>query len=363
MIPALEDKRHVVTNIPIKLETILRDYPGASIQYFDKKAPLKGDPDKFFDIETYPKGSVFIIDEFWRYFESGTQQKSMSNTQKEFFTEHGHAVDKNGFTAEIVLITQDNSHFCGFVKSLIQETVLVEKCEEIPGKPFYTCKFYDYCYPTYNGIQAKYKNTANGTYQDKYTQYYISHTNNTTSFNKGLEKKIDKRGSIWKKWEIRYGLPALAVMASYSVYAWGAFLDGINPEQNPEQVAEAPQQPVQPEIKQPATFTPLDPKELTAHAQGRPVLPADEPVPEAQAPESRIWRLEGYLLDDASRIASIVHTNGYRRVVPFDDYCQFYPGDYEAFCKIGNELVASWTGRPSINYSSVAPTIPQVVNR
>ena len=344
LIPALDDNRHIVTNILLRLDTIYKLYPKASITYFDKSAPLRKDSnvDQYLNLDNYPAGSVFLIDEFWRYIESGTRQDKMPESVKSFFTEHGHCVSNKGFTTEIILISQSASHVNSFVKSLIDETIFIEKQEEL-GKPFYICNFHDYFY-NHLESSAKPKTVSRGYYDVKHKQhpvgdFYVSHTKNQqTEFNKGLEKKIDSRSNQLNKPIIKYGLPASFVALAFGLYHALTFLGFIETETKEvtktESIAE--QTVIENESQTTNDFQILD-------------IP--KPTERAFSNLSAEWKLSGYMIGEKKSVAIIENRSGITRKISFNDNCTKSMITSEVSCSLSGDTITRWSGANTRNYS------------
>ncbi|PID50324.1 MAG: hypothetical protein CR991_02105 [Proteobacteria bacterium] len=204
--PALEDGRIVVTNIPMTDK--------AHDAYPDQIQQLNLTD---FDPTTYPHGSVVVLDEFWRLCPSGTRANNIDHNFKAFFAEHRHHVGEDGKTTEIVLVMQDFSQICTFVKSLVETTYRVRKLK-IGSKQICKTDIYDGVAQG-NPPRGKPMNTLSDSYEREIFDLYKTHMYSDGLT--GVEQDVDSRRSMFNHPMIRYGIPGsiLAIIVfSYMGY-------------------------------------------------------------------------------------------------------------------------------------------------
>lgn len=203
--PALKAGRHVSTNIPMT-DNAHNLYPEQITQL---------DLDSF-DADNYKYGSVVVLDEFWRLCASGTRTNNIEQSFKAFFAEHRHHVGDDGKTTEIVLVTQDFSQVCSYVKSLIETTYRVRKIKA--GKKQY-CRT-----DIYDGMaqgnppKGSPVNTLTDNYEQSIFDLYKSHMYSKGGDNAGIESDVDDRRSMFRHPMIRFGLPFAVVFLFFGIY-------------------------------------------------------------------------------------------------------------------------------------------------
>ncbi|PSF10579.1 hypothetical protein C7H09_06445 [Marinobacter fuscus] len=214
IIPALEAGRHVMTNIPLKTGRLSDDFPKGRVTIFNNK-DAEDDPE-FFNLDDHPGGVIWVIDEAWRFWKSGMKSVHIPEKQKEFFTEHRHVVGDDGRTNEIVLVTQDLSQLCIFVRGLIEETFRAVKLTAIGQSNKYRIDVY--MGAAQGQKPGKPLRQLYGSYKPEIYQYYRSHTRNKTDFVAGMEEKADDRANVLKHPLIRFGMPFALVVGIFGVY-------------------------------------------------------------------------------------------------------------------------------------------------
>jgi zona occludens toxin len=218
IIPSLDKGRIIATNIPLKKGYLLDDYPKGTIITFTNKEALeaKQNGEIFFTEDRFPQGTVIIIDECWRFWSGGTKASSIPEQEKSFFTEHGHNVGADGFTNEIVLVTQGLNQVCSFVRELVEETFYAKKLSMLGQSKRYQITVYSQA-----ALGQKPNNlvvrTLQGSYKPDVYKYYKSHTKNKTDFAAGMEEKADERGNMLKSPLIKYGLIIAIIIIIFGV--------------------------------------------------------------------------------------------------------------------------------------------------
>jgi zona occludens toxin len=214
VLPALKKGRHIITNIPLKTGRLSDDFPDGRVTIFTNKDVQ--DNQKFFSLDEHPSGVIWIIDEAWRYWRSGQKSTNIPEHEKSFFTEHRHCVGEDGMTNEIVLVTQDLSQLCSFVRSLIEETFKATKMTAIGKSNYYKIAVYSGAVSGQRNGNAI-RNLAPKKYSSDVYQYYKSHTKNKTDFAAGMEEKIDDRGNILKRPLFKIFIPFAVLVCFFSV--------------------------------------------------------------------------------------------------------------------------------------------------
>lgn len=231
LIPYLKAGRTIVTNIPLRLPDgsewdgssdkplLLHDYPDGQIIFFNKMDPISSVPGSdefdqsfFMDFDRFPKGSVFVIDECWRYWPAGLRQDKLSIKNKEFFKEHGHRAGSDGFTTEIVLITQSHKDLATFVLSLVDKTFYTTKLDMLGAKGSYHLDIHQKV--PKSETQKGYK-TQKGTYKESVYKYYISHTDSDAEDSTGREEIQGDRSSFLKQFIVKISLLLILLVVAF----------------------------------------------------------------------------------------------------------------------------------------------------
>ena len=215
ILPALKKGRAVYTNIPL---TDKCDGLGGSIHPFDNEVERP-----YFS--TIPAGALVVMDESWRYCASGTRTSSIEKEFLSFFKEHRHRVDEDGINQDIVIVTQDNSDLCTFLKSSIQTAYYITKKQAGKIKQFRT--------EVYTGkdcamMRSKPDRSFFTSYDSDVFPYYKSATF-SDSGQVGLEDITDDRANIFNSWIIKYGIPISILGVIFGLYfiinSFGALTD------------------------------------------------------------------------------------------------------------------------------------------
>src|SRR3569832_648274 len=113
ILPAIRMDRPVVTNIPIVLDELYREFPLAKITQFKTEDVTY--PQWWTD--NCPPGAVVIVDECWKNWPAGKRQSDYKPEELSYFAEHRHRVDdKTKKTTEIYLETQDHAQISACVR-------------------------------------------------------------------------------------------------------------------------------------------------------------------------------------------------------------------------------------------------------
>src|SRR3989338_4713985 len=175
---------------------------------------------------TIQPGDVVILDEIWRFWEN---RSSVTMRQQNFFRMHRHMVHPTlGFTCEVVLITQDVSDVCIKIRAVVEKTFVMTKHTELGSDKHYRVDVYS---------RAKFSsrtsplNSFQRSYNPNYFKLYKSHSTNDGDI-QAKEKSIDKRGNIWSRPIIKFGVPlSILIFFSSFYFLWKFFhpVKNINP--------------------------------------------------------------------------------------------------------------------------------------
>ena len=339
IIPALEKSRHVVTNIPLNHEALAVKFDAYNVTQFGADALQQEDFWK-----GIPAGAIVCLDEVWRAFPAGMTQDKIPVERREFLAEHRHMVSEDGWSTEIVLVTQDLKQIAASVRPLIDKLYIAEKLDQVGAASRYRVDIYQgYELKTDRFIRSVY-----GRYKPEVFKFYQSHTKSQAGAVAGIEERPDKRANLLlNKWII-LGMPLAVVMIlGGSISGYRMYARYTAPLHESKDVG-----PVMPN----GEVLDVKPKQ-----QDKPVAIAKEKVPTVEKEpikESKRWRLQGIFHDGMQTTAMLVGYRGFKRKV------QAAECDREAdpVCVVDGEQVARWTGPPpAIGTSSMASvgTIPE----
>ncbi len=381
IIPALKQGRHVVTNIPVEKE-LLEQVFGGKITQLVKEDVLDPDlPDRI------PNGVVLVLDEIWRRWPSGQKVNKVSLKDLELLKEHGHKVDAQGKTMQVVLVTQNAADLALWVRDLVKFSFVHEKMDALGLEKRFTIKIYRGC-PTGKTIPDKLKvREAISTYKPEIYQFYKSATQSESEdLNVGDEQVMDKRASIWASWQ----MIAILIFVPFGLLtggflAYNYFASKLAPSKEvPEIVQEASQKPAKPvtppmtnpwpEDMLPAAQSPVPVQGRAQQVAFKPEAPRDPPLSglwriggpiyRSKEPRDTVWQsVGGYNAQDIADPQSsdrwgpdqvlLVSMFGSRRVTM--DQCHHYPDGVQLYCDVDGERVTAWSGQQAT--SSIAPNV------
>lgn len=223
LLPALRAHRVVVTNLPLHLDRLKRDFPGCDVREFPTAA-VAAQPELILD--AVPPGAILILDEVMKLFPAGIKANDVPEAYRLMFAEHRHRVDAAGQSTQIVLMCQDLSQIGTFIRKLVEQTFRMTKLTTlgIPSSSRFRCDIYP-------GPQAG-PNPPAGLrlrqmllrYRREVYQYYISHTQSESDTDVGAdEDKMDKRANIFRK-PFLVSLPFIALGVLALLWFKGGYL-------------------------------------------------------------------------------------------------------------------------------------------
>ena len=215
ILPALAAGRVVVTNLPLRVDVVLQEFPGADVRAFDLVG-IEREPELITSV--CPHGSVVVIDEAWRLWPAGATAKNIPTAFKSFLAEHGHRVDAAGNSQQIVLVTQDLNQVSAFARQLVEETFVCRKLTVVgQGGRFRTDVHQGH--PT--GLEPSERTRTRqifGEYSERVWRFYTSHTmSQAVEGARVNEKAVDGRGNALRSPKVYaavaaiVGLPVLGI--------------------------------------------------------------------------------------------------------------------------------------------------------
>lgn len=292
IVPALENGRHVVTNIPL---TDACKKLGGSYEVLEKGTNLetvarlliKGDSEADYEGNPEYVGAVFVLDEFFFLCPAGTRANAIPAVVKAFFAMHRHLSSAKHST-QIVICSQDSSQICAPVKSMVDQSFLVEKTE-VGKKALGSLKIYSGCVGVRSGAaKESFVTMKQFTYEPEYFQFYQSQTLGDSD-DIGDETKIDDATNLKNNPWFKYGLPfsfigvPLLIWLAYTQFA--NLFQGAEPDDDDTLTTQ-----VATPDSSPPSGTPRTTDTLIA-------TPRPEPVPTFQLDRlylAGLWRWNGY---------------------------------------------------------------------
>lgn len=323
ILPALRDGRSVVTNVPLNDDLLESEMLGPVLK-IDYRESEEGD---FFS--RYPKGSVFVLDEAWKLWPSGLKDDKLPLHHKEFLAEHRHW-SGGGFSTEIHLVVQDVSMLATFPRRLIDKTLIFTKHDAVGADRAYRVEIYSGAVSATRRGRRDCINELHGTYSADVYRYYKSQTK-AEDDKPGIEKRVDKRATIWRNPVIRYGMPlslAFIIFGGWwATVAFGNFFSSAEPAKPAAPVKSAPKE---------AAPAPKAPVGEPAKVE-RPAEPPKEPPKPGL---DSTWRIASSVFARGMAFVQLSSKSGYKRV-PFSS-CKME--NREVTCLVDGKLVTRYSG-------------------
>lgn len=335
IIPTLREGRTLVTNVPLVNSEIYDDFPEANILRIPHD--LKSDQvETYFRMTNFPPGSVFVIDECSVFFPSGQKQNNVPQTVIEFFTKHRHSVSHQGFSSEIILMTQHADQCSSWLRKLVESQYVHYKRDKEGLKNSFSVRMYAGAH-TGNDIPERHLvKKLTGKYKPEIYRYYKSHTLNATDFESGMEQKVDDRANH-KGLYVKVALMAIAAIVCMFL-AIKLVLSLFLPEDiiEVDQAKEVDQEKIQP--VDPRLIEPSTPAELIARE-----VPNYSPDPVLDIDESEDWKFTGTIKSGRKMVALLASAKGTYQV-DLRRYCGYRQSISDYVCFINNKLVTVVTG-------------------
>ena len=184
---------------------------------------FRTDTDHLKHIETtIQPGDVLILDEIWRFWEG---RSSVTPRQQNFFRMHRQMVHPTlCFTCEIVLITQDVADVCSKIRNVVEKTFVMTKHTALGSDTRYRVDIYARA-----NVSARVEpiNSYQRSYNPELFCLYKSHSTNAADV-QAKEVSIDKRGNLWQRPIIKFGVPFSVLMLGTCIYLMFGFFHPKN---------------------------------------------------------------------------------------------------------------------------------------
>jgi zona occludens toxin len=323
ILPSLREGRPIYTNIPLKLDTINRDFPDCKINYVDLSQQSVNDSEFW----AFSPGAIIVLDELWRVWPSGTKANAIPEAQKSFIKEHRHRTDDNGRWQDIVLVTQSLSDIAATIRDMTETTVLCLQLNELGANGWFVREYYN---GVVKGVESGPKDRLINNERIKYStevyQYYLSNTKGTSTTVGPKGSKVVKQ-NIFTSLKFKFGLFLLLFFLFSAI--WG----GFHSKTGLDKLSKSSTIPNPPPILSPPSIPSVS-QPLQPQAMVRPTPP--EPI------ESPRWRIVGNF-SVPNRPAQVLLTDGkYHRYIDASR-CERQFRDY--ICLDKGEIIATWTGQ------------------
>lgn len=209
ILPAVKDRRVVVTNLPVRLDKLQERFPEADVRFFALD-DLAAEPDKLLEVAV--PGCVFVLDEAQKLWPSGMLPNKTPKAWLSFVTEHRHRVDDLDRSTEVVIVSQDLGNVASFVRKLVEQTYRTVKLVSLGANTRFRVDVYT---GPVTGANPPAKNRVRqmmGRYEAKVYSLYQSHTQSEGSGSGAVEGSVDKRVVIWRSPMLWAGAAAALVL-------------------------------------------------------------------------------------------------------------------------------------------------------
>lgn len=321
VLPSLRENRKIITNVPLKMDAIIADFPKADIEHITDL--------KTVNWSEIGGGCILIIDEVWRLWQQGTKLNNIPEAQLSLLKEHRHRSDDNGRSMDIVLISQDMGDICSPVRMLIESTVVCCKHLDLGREDAfirYYCRNAASIDVRTNAPKAgQIMKSENGRYLPEVYKYYKSHMQGTGAA--PVESRVVKT-TIFGYWKWKAGV--VVVVCCLFAIVWGSRATAEKMHKMTHKTDMANIEPVS--VVSPAQSSEKPQKQETS----------DMPL------YSVNWRIAGYIKGtkkgDAVILASLQKA---QRIISIDR-CKVV--DFEQYCTVDGEVVTAFSGRQQGGY-------------
>ncbi|MCF6281457.1 MAG: hypothetical protein L3J28_04465 [Candidatus Polarisedimenticolaceae bacterium] len=188
ILPALQEERLVITNLPLNLDEIEKSYPGSSDMVI-RCEPTLDNPRPFSTMLEYGNkwrhpdtdiGPLYVIDEAHMCLPTQGVQRDL----EEWYAMHRHE------GADVLLLTQSYGKINKSIRELTQLVYRVRKNTALGSNNSYVKKVQD-------GIRGEVVNTEIRTYKKENFKFYQSHTKSSKAMTEAYAKDIKP---IWMHW-------------------------------------------------------------------------------------------------------------------------------------------------------------------
>lgn len=206
-LPAFRQGIPIITNIPLNVDLIRKDFIHADVSVIDDMTEQQ--------IIQTPAGTLLIIDEIQLICGAAITYAKISPALLEFFSKSRHKVDK-GRAINIVIISQTLDGIGKPVKALVDTLYKCRKMSILGTANRYQIKQFEMS----GGLLVNKKplTVANGIYQKKVYQYYASNSQNVSDVEVvNIQEKLVKEKTIFNNRLVQFFMlsPLLVALLYY----------------------------------------------------------------------------------------------------------------------------------------------------
>lgn len=246
ILPALQQGRRVVTNVPLNRDAVRKLTPKGEIV----ELPIEQVATQPETIDDYcTAGSVVVLDEAWRLWPAGVKSHQVPESFRSLLAEHRHRVDSQGRAMSIVIVTQDLQQISAWARSLIETTFVHTQLSHVGANRKYRVASYRGGVDTIGAPQSRMIRESYGTYRKNVYELYQSHTMRESAGSGADESPVDKRANVWRRPAVWVGLlfvvaaPAWGITTLVSLFSLDVQPDGIASVASHAEPVVAPQAP------------------------------------------------------------------------------------------------------------------------
>lgn len=211
ILPALQDGRKVVTNMPLHIEVLKQ--AGYDVSLIVKIEDIKTFS---FAINDLIGGAVYVLDEIWKIWRT----KEFLEAHLPFIKEHRHIDDEQGRSIEIFLVTQSLSDIQLAIREMVETTVITTKLLEAGLDTRFKRDYYRGCVKGVDGLRANFiKSDDLQAYDPAIYRFYKSHANSKSSTGSYDESRLVKSSyfSGWRFKALLFTILALFIVIFFQV--------------------------------------------------------------------------------------------------------------------------------------------------
>ncbi|SMN14865.1 Zona occludens toxin [uncultured Candidatus Thioglobus sp.] len=220
-LPAFKQGIPVVTNIPLNVDLIRKDFIHADVVVIDEMTEQ--------DIISTPAGTILVIDEIQLICGAGVTYTKISNELLEFFSKSRHKVDK-GRAINIVVISQTLDGIGKPIKALIDTLYKCRKMTAIGSSKRYQIKQYEMSGGSIIN-KSHPLSTANGKYLEDVYRYYSSNSQNISS-SEGvvqIQEKLIKEKTIFSNRLVQFFIATPMILFLIYYFFLSTIFEDLNP--------------------------------------------------------------------------------------------------------------------------------------
>lgn len=314
VLPALAEGRKIMTNVPLLMDAIHRDFPGSRVVLWDDITGI--------NFEDVGDGCLLMLDEVWRLWPQGKSAKNIPVSELAVIKEHRHRSDSKGRSMDVVLICQDTGDIAAPIRGMIETTIISTKHLDLGAENAYRRDYYRGAIKGQEGPKNALIRSENGKYKKEVYQYYKTHMGAQAGI--APDEKRTVKTSIFGS--MRFKLGAAAALSALALFFVSAshtsnYLAGMTEKKPAPSAAKA-------DSSQTA---------LVAKKQEKPA----EDVPRY----SRSWRIGGYIHNYSTGqkpVFILVSVGGVYRL-HYAEKCKRV--DLEDYCQLDGEVITRFSGR------------------